>query len=125
MIELGIRGQSIVRVCFDAAVVIVTSGDCELRVETQAALVTSAREKLLFDPESPKDASPHLVDLVDAVVFDAEAEEDGELAVGFEGGRRLIVQPDVDYEAWTFVDPTGLRLTCMPGGEIAVWKKKE
>ncbi|MGP4000661.1 DUF6188 family protein [Streptomyces sp. 8N706] len=45
----------------------------------------------------------------------------GDLVIEFESGMKLTVQPDDDYEAWGLVGPKGRLVTCMPGGEIAVW----
>ncbi|MFF6956757.1 DUF6188 family protein [Streptomyces sp. NPDC008317] len=119
--NLNLRGQAVTRVCFDAALTLLTSGDCELRVETEAVLQVSAGDHVSFDPESPDVAAPHLVRLARDVITEAEVGRVGDLVIEFESGTTLTVQPDEEYEAWGFVGPKGKRVTCMPGGEIAVW----
>ncbi|WP_329028310.1 DUF6188 family protein [Streptomyces sp. NBC_00690] len=118
--NLNLRGQAVTRVCFDAALTVLTSGDCELRVETEAALQVSSGDHVSFDPESPDVASPHLVRLVRDVIAEAKVGRAGDLVIEFESGTKLTVLPDEEYEAWGTVGP-GKRVTCMPGGEIAVW----
>ncbi|MER7455769.1 DUF6188 family protein [Micromonospora sp. NPDC126480] len=119
--DLSVRGQSVNRVCFDAAFTILTSGDCELRVETEAIIRAPEGEKFRFDPEYPGDAAAHLAQLVRDTITLAEAGSAGDLRVLFESGAALTVAPHSDYEAWGFVGPKGRRITCMPGGEIALW----
>ncbi|MFF2382626.1 DUF6188 family protein [Streptomyces sp. NPDC058108] len=119
--NLNLQGQAVTRVCFDVAFTVLTSGDCELRVETEAVLRVPAGDDVPFDPESPDVAVPHLARLARDVINEAEVGRAGDLIIEFESGMRLTVRPDEDYEAWGLVGPNGKRVTCMPGGEIAVW----
>ncbi|MEW1685462.1 DUF6188 family protein [Streptomyces sp. NPDC093594] len=120
-LNLNLRGQAVTRICFDVALTVLTTGDCELRVETEAILQVSAGYHVAFDPESPEAAASHLVRLVRDVIAEAEAGRSGDLVIEFESGTKLTVLPDEEYEAWGIVGPKGKRVTCMPGGEIAVW----
>ncbi|MFG2471251.1 DUF6188 family protein [Streptomyces canus] len=79
------------------------------------------RDHVAFDPESPHAAASYLVRLARDVITRAEAGENGDFVIEFESGMKLTVRPDEDYEAWGLVGPKGRRVTCMPGGEIAVW----
>ncbi|MEU6535121.1 DUF6188 family protein [Streptomyces sp. NPDC047000] len=119
--NLNLRGQAVTRVCFDAALTVLTSGDYELRVETEAILQVSAEDHVYFDPESPAVVASHLVGLVRDVITVAEAGSVGDLVIEFESGMKLTVLPDEEYEAWGIVGLKGKRVVCMPGGEIAVW----
>ncbi|MFE2231714.1 DUF6188 family protein [Streptomyces sp. NPDC059442] len=119
--NLNLRGQAVTRVCFDAALTVLTSGDWELRVETEATLRVSAGEHVSFDPEFPDVAAPHLARLIRDVIAEAEVGSAGDLLIEFESGMKLTVAPDEEYEAWGVVGAKGKRVTCMPGGEIAVW----
>lgn len=119
--NLNLQGQAVTRVCFDAALTVLTSEDCELRVETEAVLQVSSGDHVSFDPESPDVVAPHLVRLARDVITGAEAGKAGDLVIEFESGTKLTVRPDDNYEAWGLVGPKGRRVTCMPGGEIAVW----
>lgn len=119
--DLDLRGQAVTRVCFDAALTVLISGDFELRVETQVVLQASAGDRVSFDPESPDVAALPLIRLVRDVITNAKVGRVGDLVIEFESGTKLTVPADDDYEAWGLVGPKGRRVTCMPGGEIAVW----
>jgi hypothetical protein len=123
-VDLNLRGQAVTRVCFDVALVILTSGDYELRVETEAVLQVSLGNDVTFDPESSDVVAAHLVRLVGDVIIVAEAGGAGDLVIEFESGMKLAVRPNDDYEAWGLVGREGRRIICMPGGEIAVWSGK-
>ncbi|MEU8168360.1 DUF6188 family protein [Micromonospora sp. NPDC049004] len=123
-VNLNVAGQSVTRVCFDAALTILTSGDCEFRVETESVIRTPSGETVRFDPESPAIAVIHLVGLVGDRVTLAEVGSGGDLLVTFEGGAELTVSPDAEYEAWGLVGPKERRVTCMPGGEVALWGER-
>ncbi len=122
---MGVRGQSISRVCFDAAITMLTSEDCELRVETEAVIRSPEGEVVRFDPESPGIAAIHLALLVRDSVTMAEAGTVGELRMAFESGAELTVAPDAEYEAWGLVGPKDRRVVCTPGGELAQWSGQE
>jgi hypothetical protein len=120
-VNLNIKGQEVIRICFDSAFTVLTSGDCELRVETESVLCVSTGVHVSFDPESPDVVASHLIRLVRDVITEAEVGRFGVLVVEFGSGVKLTVRPDEEYEAWGFVGPKGKRVTCLPGGEIAVW----
>ncbi len=113
------------RVCFDAAFTFLTSGDCELRVETESILKTPTGEMVGFDPEFPGIAASHLARLVREIVTLAEVGSAGNLLIAFESGAELTVAPNAEYEAWGLVGPKGRRVTCMPGGEVALWGEQD
>lgn len=123
--DLGVRGQSVIRVCFDAAFMVLTSGDCELRVETEAVIRTTEGEVVRFDPGSPGIAAIHLARLVHESINLAEAGTAGDMRMVFESGAELTVAPDVEYEAWGLVAPKGRRVVSMPGGELALWGEQD
>ncbi|MGC4755631.1 DUF6188 family protein [Micromonospora trifolii] len=120
-LDLNLQGETVTRVSFDAAITILTDGDYELRVETEAVVRTPAGEVLRFDPERSGAATVHLRQLVNDVITSAEVGDAGDLLMGFESGAELSVAADSDYEAWGLVGSNGRRATCMPGGEIALW----
>ncbi|MFF7645914.1 DUF6188 family protein [Streptomyces canus] len=118
---IGLDGKPGSKAATHIPITVLTSGDCELRVETEAVLQVSAGGHVSFDPESPDVAAPHLVRLARDVITEAEVGRAGDLVIEFESGTKLTVRPDEEYEAWGLVGPQGKRVTCMPGGEIAVW----
>ncbi|MFS7880038.1 DUF6188 family protein [Streptomyces asiaticus] len=122
--DLNLRGQSVTRVCFDATLTLLTSEDYEVRVETDASIQGPGGDLVLFGPESPGAAAVQLVSLVHDVVASAEVGSPGDLLISFESGAELAVAPNSDYEAWGLVGPSGSRVVCMPGGEIARWSEQ-
>ncbi len=123
-VDLNLGGQSVTRVCFDASFTILTSGDCELRVETESIIKTPAGDLVKFDPESPGNTVIYLTKLVREIVTSAEVGSVGNLLVTFGSGAELTVAPHAEYEAWGLVGPKERRVTCMPGGEVALWSER-
>ncbi len=78
--------------------------------------------EVLLDPETdrPRDLAP-VLDLLHAPVNRVEALVDGRLVVRLGCDRSVRAHPHARYEAWGVTGPDGLRLVCMPGGEVAVW----
>ncbi|WP_274917401.1 DUF6188 family protein [Streptomyces sp. WZ-12] len=122
--DLNLQGQSVARVCFDTPLVVLTSDSYELRVETEASFTTPEGSLISFHPESPGEAAIHLVGMNQTTISSATAAPDGELTVVFDDGSALTVAADPDYEAWGTVGPKGERVTCMPGGEFALWSSE-
>lgn len=52
------------------------------------------------------------------------AMKDGHLNVIIDSGISLSVAPDHAYEAWDVSISNGIRVVCMPGGELAIWDAK-
>mgnify|MGYP001608480272 CR=1 FL=1 len=49
---------------------------------------------------------------------------DGSLELGFApGNSKIIVNSHSDFEAWSIFSPEGLKVICMPGGELAIWNE--
>ncbi|GAA0995559.1 hypothetical protein GCM10009576_078320 [Streptomyces rhizosphaericus] len=124
-VDLNLRGQSVTRVCFDAAFTLLTSEDYEVRVEADASIQAPGGDLVVFDPESPGAIAAQLVSLVHDTVTSAEVGSVGGLLISFESGAELVVAPDSDYEAWELVGPNRRRVVCMPGGEIARWSEQQ
>lgn len=123
--DLDVQGQLVTRVCFDTAFTVLTSRDCELRVETESIIKTPTGDVVRFDPESPGNAAIHLAHLVRETITLAEVGSTGNLLITFGSGAELTVAPHTDYEAWGFVGPAGKRVACMPGGELALWGEQD
>jgi hypothetical protein len=65
------------------------------------------------------------VALFGQLVRSAYASDSGELAIVFADDRVMNVRQDPQYEAWEFSGPRGVRIVCAPGGELAVWQRKD
>lgn len=71
--------------------------------------------------EIPEEAGCHLT----GKVREAQATDSGVLRLDFESGWSAEAAADPDYEAWNVAGTGGLRVVCMPGGELAVWPARE
>jgi hypothetical protein len=60
--------------------------------------------------------------LLHHVVIRAWAFKDGRLRLEVENTGILEIEPHPEYEAWSFVGEGGMRIVCLPGGELAVWE---
>ncbi|WP_455712030.1 DUF6188 family protein [Streptomyces hygroscopicus] len=87
--DLNLRGQSVTRVCFDAAFTLLTSEDYEVRVEADASIQAPGGELVVFDPESPGATAAQLVSLVHDTITSAEVGSVGGLHISFESGAEI------------------------------------
>jgi hypothetical protein len=71
--------------------------------------------------EEPTALGPAL-GLLGRAVESALAYKDGKLEVKFRGGAKLSVAPASNYESWNVTGTRWLRIVCMPGGDLAIWK---
>jgi hypothetical protein len=119
--DLGLAGQKVVSTESGYTAGIEFSGGSEIRVETAFTLGTDDGEHRFAPGERVEQAAARLGELVGRVVVAATAGDGGVLQIDFEGGTRLLAEPDPDYEAWTFAGPDGTKVVCQPGGGLAVW----
>ncbi|PKV82631.1 hypothetical protein BX283_0071 [Streptomyces sp. TLI_146] len=95
--------------------------DAEINVQTGAAMDQGGggqTSPLVPERQEVADA----LGLFGRAVTEATAFKDGRLLVEFDQGARLTVAPDADFEAWNITGPGALRVVCMPGGELAIWR---
>lgn len=123
--DLNIQGNSIIRVCFDTALTVLTSENWELRVETDAIIKRPDEDAVPSDPESPGTVAVQLVQLIHDAITLAEVGSLGNLVIAFESGAGLSAAPHAEYEARGLVGPSGRRVTCTPGGEVALWGERQ
>lgn len=119
--NLGLEGCPVGRVSFDSSVAILIGGDCELRIESEVIVRGFGGGDVYIDPEGPGDKRSSLVRLVNDVVAEASVDASGELLIGFSTGASMRIPPNAEFEAWGLVGPGDRRVTCMPGGELALW----
>lgn len=48
--------------------------------------------------------------------------KNGDLEIELSNAGLISVRPNGLYEAWELSEPNGLRIVCMPGGELAIWR---
>lgn len=119
--NLGFQGQSIISEDFGYTVSLNLSGGYEIRIETDFSLHDSEGDFRLSPGVDPDAGALRLRALTGNVVTESRAESSGTLRLGFADGARLRVEPDHNFEAWTIAGPNGMKVACMPGGELAVW----
>ena len=119
--DLGLAGQKVVSTEFGYTAAIVVSGGSEMRVESAFTLRAEEGDRRLTPGTDVEEGAARLGAVVGHVVAAATADDGGELRVDLDGGMRLVVEPDRDYEAWTFAGADGTKIVCRPGGGLAVW----
>lgn len=119
--DLGLHGQSIISVDFSYTVSFDISGGYEIRVETPFSLRGSEGDHQISPGADLDVNSPRLASLTGQAITSSVAEDSGALRVDFAHGARLRVEPDSGFEAWTVAGPNGMKVVCLPGGELAVW----
>ena len=113
--DLELDGQQVTAQEAEFNLTLRTDRGSELQIETPYS-VRAAGETISVSPGGSQPPS-----LVDQRIKSASATETGQLEVVFESGSVLRVEPDPDFEAWTFVAPDGKRVVAMAEGELAVW----
>ena len=118
---LPLVGQSVERLCIDFAVTLMLGGGFELRIEQPFVIQGADGSEVLVVPEGDPDRLAPVLGLARSQVRAAVAFKDGHLEVSFSDGSHLGVPADEGFEAWELVGRDGLRVVCLPGGELAVW----
>jgi Family of unknown function (DUF6188) len=120
---LDMTGAVVTQCRFDHAVTLLVDlspGSVELRIE-QPMEFERADGTLGVPLQGTAAQMAPALELLQQEPTSLEAYKDGRLRVHFAGGGRLAVEADPDYEVWTLTGPGGLRLVCLPGGDLAVW----
>jgi hypothetical protein len=118
--ELGLQGQRVVHETAGYGITLLTDAGYEICIESDLSMRT---------PEGDFDYSigasilhpEEIHSLLHQTVTSSEADGSGALILSFDDGATLKVEPNDDYEAWTLAGPHGVKLVCMPGGELARW----
>jgi len=120
--DLGLRGKSLQSVLIEYVVRMQLSDVYFIVIESPFRLDIHGDSLSLSPEEDRDDALQALRQLVDRTIADATADDVGALHLTFEGGARLTVEPDPDYEAWSVSGPGGALVVSTPGGKLAIWK---
>lgn len=120
--KYGIEGREISGICVDYAVTLQTHEGAELRIKTGFAVAASeAAAVVAAEPTRLGSAGAKVLTLIRQRVVAATIHDSGRLELRFDGGGRLLCEPDEKFEAWTLSAPDGERLVCLPGGGLAHW----
>jgi hypothetical protein len=120
--ELPLAGRVISQCLVDFAFSLAIFGDDHdsfLRIE-EAFTLDRGESSVRLNPGEPSSLGPALA-LHNKLVTSAHVSQGGALVVSFSDNTRLKVRPNATYEAWEFNASTGLKVVCMPGGELAIW----
>jgi hypothetical protein len=119
--DLGFAGQQIVGQEFGYTVSLEFTGGYEVRIETGFLLRDHDGDHEIVPGENADADGARLQALTGQVVTVAMADDSGGLRVDLEGGARLLVPADLNYEAWTVAGPNGLKVVSLPGGGLSLW----
>ncbi|WP_157617226.1 DUF6188 family protein [Saccharomonospora marina] len=105
---------------FDHLAVIRFSGGYEIGIENDFQVSNPAGQVELSPGVDPDRGRAVLATLQGRTVELAGTDESGGLLVSFGDGTSVHVSSDEEYESWTLAGPGGMKVVCMPGGELAV-----
>ncbi|GDY34030.1 DUF6188 family protein [Gandjariella thermophila] len=118
--KLDLRGQTVTAQEFGYTLSLATSGGYEVHIEKDYS-ICSPQGVRSFSPDPSNVDSEQVRALAERDIVSLVAEESGVLTVAFPDGISLRGEPSDAYEAWNVTGPGGMRVVCMPGGELAKW----
>ncbi len=126
--EIPIAGRKVSRIVVDYALKIqfffpdpVGGEETEITIEGPCHFEMDGRKYELNVGENPTGLGP-IFAIRGEIVNSALAFKEGRLEIDFVNRAKLIVMPLPKFEAWGVVGVRGLRVVCMPGGELAIWQ---
>lgn len=119
--KLNLTGQSVTSCEFSYTTVIRLTGGYELSIESDFVLSGSEWQTELSPGVNAASGSEALSALEKRTVTSSVTGDSGALLMTFNDGISLRVDSDEEFESWTLTGPGGLKVVCMPGGELAVW----
>ena len=121
---LPLQGETVSRCCVDTGFNLefgLNKPRFVLRIEGRLSISKSSASTDFVVAER-ESLGPCLA-LFGNVVEPCHAAKTGALEIVFNGGLRLNVEPDVEYEAWELATSAdGLRVVCGPGGKLSIWQ---
>ena len=60
-------------------------------------------------------------DIINVKASEIWISDDGNLSLRLLTGRELLVSSHEAFEAWQLTTNTGIRVICMPSGQLAIW----
>ncbi|MEU8377730.1 DUF6188 family protein [Streptosporangium sp. NPDC048865] len=123
---LPYRGMRVIQVQVSHQLTLLLDGDVQVSIESTATLTRGPlsapadAEPVQLVPER-QEVAPALA-LFGATVVSSVAFTSGALRLVFDTGTHLNVRPDSRYEAWSTCGPEDLRLICLPGGGLSIFR---
>lgn len=121
---LPYRGLTISQITVDYQLTFLLDGKATITVENDAMLADRpgrAPEARTLELHPERQDVGSALTLFGTTVNSAVAFKTGTLRLVLDHFQ-LTVRADPDYEAWNVVGPGGMRIVCMPGGQLAVWR---
>lgn len=118
--DLGLQGRSLIGQDFGCTVALTFTGGYDIRIEADFTVHANHGDTHI-SPGVDDAAEKHVGALHHQKVTTAVATGSGTLIISFDDGTHLRVEPDDTYEAWTLAGPHGMKIACMPDGELAIW----
>jgi hypothetical protein len=120
---LPYRGLNVSQITVDYALTFLLEGQASIVIEGDATLAdrpgrAPGAQTVELHPGRQDVAAA--LSLFGATVNSAVAFKTGTLRLVLDHFQ-LTVRADPHYEAWNVVGPGGMRLVCMPGGQLAIW----
>jgi hypothetical protein len=116
--DLELDGQQVTGQEVDFNLTLRTDRGSEIQVGTAYSVQTAGGIISVVPGQSTETEPPSFLE---QEIRSATASDSGRLEVVFDSGAVLRVEPDPDFEAWTFVAQDGSRVVSMAEGELAVW----
>lgn len=122
---LPVAGHQVTRCCIDyAAVGLLVDNGVYITIEGVFKSVDMSGRAELLDPDGDALNLAPVLKFRRMYITEGTAFKDGSLEVKFDGGSRILVPPDSEYEAWNIGGPggiDGLKIVSTPGGELSIW----
>jgi hypothetical protein len=122
-VDLGFAGQTLSKCDVGFAVRLEFTGGYEVQVETPFLVRTSDGDHSVV-PGEDTEAAATVRGLTGRAVTESTADDRGGLRIDLDGGIRILVEVDPDYEAWTVAGPGGAKVVSLPGGGLSVWSSQ-
>ncbi len=119
--DLGLSGKRFQSLELEHTLVLQLSDVHFVAISSPLVVERDGRSTCLSPEEDDEDAFAPVRELIGQNVRQAIADPSGALEMTFDGGARMHVGADPEYEAWNVSGPAGALVVSMPGGALAVW----
>ena len=121
---IPLRGTRVAKIIIDLALRIefIDASENETLIWIGGSIrIRSQGNEYMLHGDNPKELAP-ILELWGSAVDSAAAHKDGRLEVKFRDGSDFCAYPLPATESWGVTGQRWLRIVCMPGGDLAVWK---
>jgi Family of unknown function (DUF6188) len=119
--DLGLRGKRLETVEPGYTLILRLSDLNVIAISSPLTIERGGKSIHLSPEDDPEESFEPLQALAGQEIDAANTDPDGSLNVVFDGGARVRVESDPDYEAWNVSGPGGALVVSTPGGKLAIW----